>query len=295
VTSGNAGLGHLAWPDVPAGATVLVPVGSTEQHGPHLPLNTDTVIADAVAGAAAERLTGSGHTVVVAPAFAHGASGEHAGFPGTISLGHEALRFLLVEAVRSLSLWAGRTVFVNGHGGNAPTLGAAVAQLRGEGHEVGWTGCVLPGADPHAGRAETSVMLHLAPADVRMRKAAPGDTRPLPVLMPELIEKGVKAVSPNGVLGDPTGATGEEGAALLDAAVDTVTGAVRTWSPDRRGRLMPASGPTERGPAAGHVEHDPEPGHAEPGPAVTCAEQVHAAVRGERGRAAVRGERGRAG
>src|SRR5215204_2153898 len=87
---------------------VLVPVGSVEQHGPHLPLDTDTRIAAAVAARAA---TGA---LLVAPPVAYGASGEHEGFAGTVSIGHEALRLLLVELGRSASRWAARLVFVNG-------------------------------------------------------------------------------------------------------------------------------------------------------------------------------------
>ena len=212
-------LAHAVWPEVPAaGALVLVPVGSTEQHGPHLPFTTDTVVARAVADRVARRLSGD---VVVAPPIAYGNSGEHAGFPGTMSIGHEVLRLVLIETVRSLALWAGRIVFVNGHGGNVRTLNDAVSFLRAEGHRVGWTSCAFPG-DAHAGRSETSVMLHLAPQDVRLPAAAAGDTRPLAVLMPELVKSGVRAVAPNGVLGDPAGAGAEEGRELLDALVEAM-------------------------------------------------------------------------
>ncbi|MBR7825693.1 mycofactocin biosynthesis peptidyl-dipeptidase MftE [Actinospica sp. MGRD01-02] len=212
-------LSRRSWPEIPpTGATVLVPVGSTEQHGPHLPLFTDGAIADAVARRSANRLPGE---VFVAPLLAFGNSGEHAGFPGTVSIGHDALRLVLIELVRSLGLWARRTVFVNGHGGNIRTLIDAVAQLRAEGHSVAWTGCDFPGSDAHAGRTETSVMLHLSPHNVSMDSAAPGNTRPLAELMPQLETSGVRSVAPNGVLGDPTGASAEEGRRLLETLVAT--------------------------------------------------------------------------
>ncbi|MEF9901687.1 mycofactocin biosynthesis peptidyl-dipeptidase MftE [Streptomyces sp. P9-A2] len=233
-------LERSVWPGVPAGASVLVPVGSTEQHGPHLPLNTDSVIAESVARLAAARLTAERvrRPVLLAPTIAYGASGEHAGFPGTVSIGHEALRAVLVETVRSLSLWAHRIVFVNGHGGNVPTLDVAVGRLRGEGHDVAWLGCETPGGDAHAGRAETSLMLHLAPADVRLSEAVAGDTRSLTSLMPELVARGVRAVSPTGVLGDPTGATAEEGRAALESMVSVAVRRIAAGRTDTRGRLL---------------------------------------------------------
>lgn len=212
-------LAGLAWPDVRPGLTVLVPTGSTEQHGPHLPLDTDTVIAAAVAAEAAAQSGAA--DVVVAPALAYGASGEHQDFPGTVSLGHEALLLVLVELARSLSVWAERIVFVNAHGGNVPTLVRGVRQLAAENHRVGWVPCGFAG-DAHAGRTETSLMLHLSPERVRLDRAVPGNTRPIADLMPALRSGGVKSVSPLGVLGDPAGASAAEGKALLDSAASAV-------------------------------------------------------------------------
>ena len=137
-------LGTVAWVDVPEGSTVLVPLGSTEQHGPHLPFDTDTAIANSAAHASARALghAAPGHVdVVVAPAIAYGASGEHQSFPGTVSIGHEALHLLLIELVRSLSTWAGRIILINGHGGNVATVSAVVAQMVAEGHDVAWVAC----------------------------------------------------------------------------------------------------------------------------------------------------------
>jgi len=224
------------WPDVPTAATVLVPVGSLEQHGPHLPLDTDTVIASAVAEAAAERLAAGGASVLVAPPITIGASGEHQAFPGTVSIGHEALRFVLVEIVRSLSTWAGRIAFVNGHGGNVATLRDALAQMRAEGHPVAWVPYAFESAvDAHAGFDETSVMLHLAPTRVTMARAVQGRMEPLSELLPELIAHGVRRVSPNGVLGDPTGADVARGETLLRRLVDDVVGALQSGQAARDG------------------------------------------------------------
>jgi len=217
-------LSRLAWTDVPDRPLVLVPLGSFEQHGPHLPLDTDTRIADAVAHRVARRLP---EEVVVAPPVVYAASGEHQGFPGTMSLGNEALRLALLELGRSLALWAGRVVFVNGHGGNVRCLVDAVTQLVDEGRDAAWVPCFPEGGDAHAGHTETSLLLHLTPELVRMDRARPGNTTPLRELMPALRTGGVAAVSPSGVLGDPTTATAEEGARLFDALVADVATRLR--------------------------------------------------------------------
>ncbi|MFA1546024.1 mycofactocin biosynthesis peptidyl-dipeptidase MftE [Actinomadura chokoriensis] len=244
-------LAGSAWPGVGAEPLVLVPAGSTEQHGPHLPLCTDTVIAQAVAERAAGLLgPRSDRPVLVAPPIPYGASGEHAGFPGTISIGHEALHVVLVETVRSLALWAGRTVFVNGHGGNVPALDAAVERMRTEGHDVAWTGCEAPGGDAHAGLTETSVMLHLAPHLVRPFDAVTGDARPLVELMPDLMARGVRAVSPSGVLGDPAGASGERGREILEAMAASAARRIGGGRADARGRLLAPGAAPSPGPRA---------------------------------------------
>lgn len=239
-TVGDPGLADRSWPALPSSPTVLVPLGSTEQHGPHLPLHTDTTIATAVAEGAAVRLRRAQphDSFLVAPAVAYGASGEHQDFPGTMSIGTDALRFLLVELVRSLFRWAGRVVIVNGHGGNLDALGAAVAQMRHEGHDVAWVPCAVEEMDAHAGHAETSLMLHLAPHLVDMTRAVPGNLAPIAEIMPELVSKGVAAISPSGVLGDPTTACAEEGHRLLRRMADDVARRIRHGRVDRDGCLL---------------------------------------------------------
>jgi len=190
---------------------LVVPLGSLEQHGPHLPLDTDTRIAVAVASRACAGRAGTG----LAPAVPIGASGEHADFPGTLSIGAAALTLLLVELGRHASLHWSAMLLVNGHGGNAAAIADAVRQLRAEGRECYVWHAGVPGSDAHAGRMETSMMLALAPSDVRLAAAEPGETRPLAEIMPALRAGGVRALSPNGVLGDPTGASAREGEWLL--------------------------------------------------------------------------------
>lgn len=218
-------LSDTAWPDVAvlagAGAVLVVPVGATEQHGPHLPVTTDADLAVAVAEAAAE----SDPLLVVAPVVAFGSSGEHAGFAGTLSIGRETTEAVLVELGRSATADFAHVVLVCAHGGNAVPLRSALDRLSGEGRPVsGW----WPrwGGDLHAGRTETSLMLAVDPGRVRMAVASPGDTRSLGELLPLLESGGVRPVSPSGVLGDPTGASAEEGRALLGEAAADLAGLV---------------------------------------------------------------------
>lgn len=207
---------------------LLVPVGATEQHGPHLPLGTDTTVATTVAGRVGLPVT--------AP-IAFGASGEHEGFPGTISIGTETLAAVLVETGRSACRWARRLCFVNGHGGNVPALVTATTLLRYEGRDVAWHSCGVPGADAHAGRYETSLMLALAPDDVDLARAEVGNTTPLRELMPALRAGSVRDVSPNGVLGDPAGASAAEGAETVAVMAAALRDALADWRVSEHGRL----------------------------------------------------------
>jgi mycofactocin precursor peptide peptidase len=214
--------------------SLLVPLGSTEQHGPHLPLDTDTRIATAVARGAVARL---GQEWLVAPAIAYGASGEHQSFAGTISIGTEALTMLLVEYGRSAACWAQRLAFVNGHGGNVGALKRAVSRLRAEGRDVGWCPCTAVGGDAHAGHTETSVLLHISPADVLTDRWLAGNGAPLPELLPSMRRGGVAAVSRVGVLGDPTTATAVEGKRIFAEMVDGCVRRVARWLPGPDGML----------------------------------------------------------
>jgi mycofactocin precursor peptide peptidase len=201
---------------------LLVPLGSTEQHGPHLPLATDSLLADAVARAAAERF---GRSVVVAPALPYGASGEHQDFAGTLSIGTAALHTLLVELGRSAfpeerrAPWS-HLVLVNGHGGNAEAVRRAVTDLNAEGRPVSAWWPRIDGGDAHAGATETSLLLHLAPQLVRTDAIEVGTTAPLAELVGPLRRSGVRAVAPNGVLGDPRTASSVHGASLFAALVE---------------------------------------------------------------------------
>jgi mycofactocin precursor peptide peptidase len=226
-------LADLAWPDVldrvRRGAFLAVPLGATEQHGPHLPVATDTDIAVALC----QRLASARPDVLIAPPVSYGSSGEHAGFAGTLSIGQQALELLVLELGRSAAETFARVLFVSAHGGNAEPVSRAVRRLKDESRNVavffpGWNG------DPHAGFEETALQLALRPSVVRMDRAMAGDTRPLADLMPALRSGGVLSVSRSGILGDPTGATATAGEELLNRLAAALISQVEQWHPARR-------------------------------------------------------------
>jgi creatinine amidohydrolase len=197
-------------------------MGSVEQHGPHLPLDTDTQIAVAVASGAAAARKG----VVVAPAIAFGSSGEHAGFAGTLSVGTGALCEVLVELGRDATRDWDALLFVNAHGGNGSPVSRAVERLRAEGRRCAAFPVSVASGDAHAGATETALLLHLDPNAVRLDALEPGETQPVQELMDRLRCGGVRSVSPNGVLGDPRGATAAQGRRLLDELIAGCAAAV---------------------------------------------------------------------
>ncbi|MEY4873839.1 MAG: hypothetical protein RJB41_541 [Actinomycetota bacterium] len=189
---------------------LLLPLGSCEQHGPHLPLDTDTQIAQHLCAQAALH----NDRILIAPSLSITASGEHAGFPGTLSIGTDALTQVLIEIVRSAD-WCSGVVFVNGHGGNTDAVNSAVRTLKSEQRNVAAWWPRIEHGDAHAGASETSMMLVINPDQVNMAKAEVGATQPLSQLETQLRSGGVRAVSANGVLGDPTTATSQRGLSLL--------------------------------------------------------------------------------
>jgi mycofactocin system creatininase family protein len=211
-------LDTMTWPEATAqahpGSVLLIPFGSTEQHGPHLPLSTDTDIARAIANGVDDRLD----DVMVAPSLAYGSSGEHQEFAGTLSIGQDATELLLVELGRSACEHFAHVIVVSAHGGNVAAVSRAMSRLTGEGRPVASWSPSWPG-DLHAGRTETSLMLSIAPDRVRLDRAEPGDLRTIEVLLPLMRLHGVLPISANGVLGDPAGAGADEGEALLSEAV----------------------------------------------------------------------------
>lgn len=237
------------------GATVLVPVGAIEQHGPHLPLSTDWAIADEAAKAVVEQL-GDELDLWALPALPYSKSNEHAWSPGTLWLSNHTMHHLLDDVGRCVAAsGARRIVFLNAHGGNSALLMVACRELR-LAHGL-LTFLVHPFAPPaysaaaavdppehkrgstelgmgvHAGLDETAIMLHLRPDDVDMSKAAAN--------VPEWLTRnrhvrfGGSAhfgwlsddFGPSGVIGDPTAATAELGEELFAAAVEHLCAQLR--------------------------------------------------------------------
>ncbi|WP_283134588.1 creatininase family protein [Rhizohabitans arisaemae] len=154
-------------------ALVLIPVGATEQHGPHLPTSTDALIAETVAEGAAQAAAGrSARTLIVAPVLAFGASDHHLAFGGTLSLSPGTLLAVLDDLLRSIAAQGGRrVVLINGHGGNTGVCHAAsAAGSTRHGLSVAhldyWrlaspeAQAPVPG---HAGEYETSIVLAVRP------------------------------------------------------------------------------------------------------------------------------------
>ncbi|HEX8310519.1 MAG TPA: creatininase family protein [Chthoniobacteraceae bacterium] len=218
-------LDALAWPDVQQTLddVLLLPIGATEQHGPHLPLNTDTVIATSACAYASAR-TGA----PVLPALSFTVSlGHTEKWPGTFAIYHETL----MSTVREIARWAvasgwKRLLLVNSHFGNDAAPRCAVDRLRfdfpGQLLIATRNTWQLPdlarefthdAADWHANDAETSLLLFLAPHTVCSERLATADDpdRTGDCLFPHMVAH----TSTNGVTGTPTLATAERGATLI--------------------------------------------------------------------------------
>ncbi|MFE7312023.1 creatininase family protein [Streptomyces sp. NPDC057555] len=200
----------------------LLPIGSFEQHGPHLPLTTDTLIACAIAAEIAAR-----HEVLRLPPLTVSCSHEHADWPGTVSISARTLHTVVTDIAASLHR-SGLTalVLVNGHGGNYVLRNVVQEASAGDGIRMAlfpgpadWAaararaGLATPAhGDMHAGETETSILLHTRPDAVRAGYTAAdhrADERP------HLLTLGMAAYAASGVIGTPSLASAEKGAALL--------------------------------------------------------------------------------
>ena len=233
---------------LPADTVAVLPLGAIEQHGPHLPVSTDHLIASSVAEAAVSTVVSAGTApVVLLPALAYTKSDEHAWAPGTIWLSWETLMRTLIDIGRSLlTTPVRRLFFLNGHGGNSALGQVACRELRREfglrtffGHPsvpVDHGGRTSEPAELgmgiHGGFHETSMVLHLRPDLVHLELATPAV--PAGLAAYEQIGFG-KPVSfgwlsddfgPAGHIGDPTGATAAVGKAHFEAAVEAMAAAI---------------------------------------------------------------------
>ena len=234
---------NLAWPDFegldPETTLAILPCGAIEQHGPHLPLAVDAIIAEEIARRAAARVTADA-ALLILPTSQVGKSTEHIAYPGTLTLSAETLTRVWTETAESVAR-AGlrKIVFLNAHGGQPQVMEIVARDLRVR-HGMlalatSWSSAGFPDhlvAEAerrhgiHGGAVETAMMLHLRPDLVAMQKAenfAPATAcvaeanRRLRMVGPMQIGWMAQDLHPAGVAGDATAATPELGAAISDA------------------------------------------------------------------------------
>lgn len=231
----------MNWPDIKKAiddgfTTVVVGVGSTEQHGPHLPTKTDSLIGDMLAF----RFAMSWGKALQAKTISVGCSEHHLAFPGTLSLKSATLKAIIADYTESLAKQGFQTIiFLPSHGGNFVSVKEAMAEQQAKFPDlkiVGHTdlmglmdflfkisaefGVTPEEAGAHAGENETSLILALAEQLVQTDRYAPGYLGPLGEEEVKIIlEKGMPVLTENGVLGDPKKATAKKGAVYLEKTV----------------------------------------------------------------------------
>ena len=233
---------QMTWPEIKWAiesgfTTVVVAVGSTEQHGPHLPTMTDARIGEELSERVARKL---GHSLQ-ARTIEVGFSEHHLAFAGTISLKPETLLLILRDYADSLARHGfTRIVFIPTHGGNFAMVKQAIEEARRVHPEIDVTGFTdmlgliailnrmsaeygvsAEESGAHAGESETSMMMALEGGLVAADRFAPGYLGPFGEAEAKLmLEKGASAISANGILGDPRRASAEKGKAYLEGLAD---------------------------------------------------------------------------
>lgn len=249
----NRNLSHYTWKEIEAldknSGVVILPIGAIEQHGPHLPVITDTLIVTHILELTMQRLPDEVRAWAL-PAINYGKSNEHIAFPGTITLTLQTLNALLHEVAASLKR-AGfrRLALLNGHGGNVAILEATARDIRVA------TGlmcfCLQPALlvdapfeitaqerrfGIHAGELETSMMLAIAPELVKLERAVshfpsfPQSETPLFLFGAASTAWLSNDWSPTGVFGDATLGTAEKGQVLIEAAVQRLVKLIQSIS-----------------------------------------------------------------
>lgn len=224
-----------------ADSIVIIPIAAIEQHGAHLPVGVDSMIAEAACHGLAERLTSD---MWFCPPLYYGKSNEHEDFPGTVSLSAKSLRQLIMALVRNLHAEGFRQfALLNTHGGNSSVLTYTIRELQQE-LDVRAGMLRLKATEGlsaqektwgfHAGEWETSVMLAIAPERVEMERAIchypatledPGKLRP--ENSPVIFSWKTRDIAPEGVMGDAPKGTAEKGERWLNAALDQVADQIR--------------------------------------------------------------------
>jgi creatinine amidohydrolase len=230
-------------------SVVVLPIGAVEQHGPHLPLMTDYLLADSIGNAAVEEARQQGLDVWILPTIAYTKSDEHSWAPGTMWLSWDTLMRTIVDLGRSVAATpATRLVFLNGHGGNTALLQVAVREVR---RRFGLRTFAMPslvggtdrpngegvderGLSIHGGASETSMVMYVRPDLVDLSKAE----RNVPEHIADLTYLGFNAkpvsfgwlsddFGPSGVIGDPTQATVAYGKSLFEFSVEQAVATLR--------------------------------------------------------------------
>lgn len=246
-------LADLRAPELPGALTkdsvIVLPLGAIEQHGPHLPLNTDFVVADEVSKAAVEKV-GEETNAWLLPTLPFTKSNEHAWSAGTMWLSATTLMAVLDDIARSVaSTPARKLLFINGHGGNSALTAMMNREIRLKwglqtflahphmpADQGGSSADSELGMGVHGGMDETSVMLHLRPELVDMSVAV--RRVPEKLAQNDHVRFGGKVAFgwlsndffPDGHIGDPTGANAEIGSRMFDSAVASLSGALREIS-----------------------------------------------------------------
>ncbi len=235
----NLHIEDMNWQDIKQAVengytSIIIGVGSTEQHGPHLPLKTDSSITEEIVKKAA----GIIGKILIAPVIRTGCSEHHLAFSGSISLRDSTLKAVMADFVSSFIRHGFKTIiFLSAHGGNFGPMRKAINELQKQYPEhkiIGYTdmfgfiepvyvtgeknGITRKESGAHAGESEASIILHLYPELVKKERFAPGYTGEVGSDQLEIIlSKGMPALTENGILGDPRKADAGRGREYIEA------------------------------------------------------------------------------
>jgi len=242
----KASFKNMSWYDVKLAIesgcdTIILPLGSVEQHGPHLPLTTDSIVVEWIAERTAEITEG----VLTAPIIYYGVSDNHMDFAGTGSVKVDTLKQMIIDVgVSLLSHGFKNLILLNGHGGNNATVAIAAHEIRNStGKFVGaitWPSMVIEAEKTleseivwHADEGETSTILWIDAGLVNIERAVKEDPKPIPhfeftheALFNNKVDQGLpktKDITNSGIIGDATLATPEKGKMILEEAVKNLS------------------------------------------------------------------------